>query len=188
MAKCSLATQTGKLFIVIRKNKAIAFSKIKEYCETFGKEFAFIEHKNDIDPITKAVIPVHYHIVMNAKDNRKRLATHLNDLSSFFGFHDNNGIEVDKYRTYESAIQYLIHKNNPEKTQHKINEVVSNIDKDELTTYMTMDTMTISFDLVYSVCRNAHNIIDVIKSLGLSNYQKYRATIWDIIGYLKEEK
>lgn len=180
MAKATLTTQTGKLFIVIRKNKAISHAKIKEYCETFGNEYAFIEHTQDVDPLTGVVIPVHYHIVLNSKDNRKRISTHLNDLASFFGFKDCNGVEMDKYRSYESALQYLIHKNDKQKTQHDINEIVTNIDGDELKTYISLDTFTMSFELIYSVCLNARNIIDVIRSLGISNYQRYRATIWDI--------
>lgn len=180
MSKASLSTQTGKLFIVIRKNKEIPINKIKEYCLTFGNEYAFITHKNDVDPLTGLVVPIHYHIVMNAKENKKRLSTHLNDLSTFFGFKDNNGIEIDKYRSYESALQYLIHKNDPQKTPHNINEIFTNIDQSELQTYLTLDTFVISFELVYSVCSHSKNIIEVIRALGLSNYQRYRATIWDI--------
>lgn len=180
MSKASLTTQTGKLFIVIRKNKELPVAKIREYCETYGNEYAFIVHRNDIDPLTRLIVPVHYHIVLNAKENKKRLSTHLNDLSSFFGFKDNNGIEIDKYRSYESALQYLIHKNDPQKTPHDISEIITNIGKGELETYLTLDTFVISFELVYSVCSNSKNIIEVIRSLGLSNYQRYRATIWDI--------
>lgn len=188
MAKASLTTQTAKLFIVIRKNKEIPLNKIEAYCREYGNEYAFICHKCDIDPITGAVIPVHYHIVMNAKEKRQRLSTHLENISSFFGFKDNNGIEIDKYRSYESALQYLIHKNDSQKTQHNISEIHTNIDKDELTTLISLDTFTMSFELVYSTCLHANNIVDVIRSLGLSNYQRYRATIWDILGYIKEEK
>ena len=72
MSKASLNTQTGKLFIVIRKNKEIDINKIKAYCKEYGKEYAFICHAKDIDFATGVVIPVHYHIIMNAKDNRKR--------------------------------------------------------------------------------------------------------------------
>ena len=181
-----MTTQTGKLFVVIRKNKAIDHEKIKSFCETYGKEYAFIEHTKDVDPLTGAIIPVHYHIVLNAKDNRARLSTHLNNISSFFGFKDNNGIEVDKYRSYESALQYLIHKNDKQKTPHDISEINTNIDKDELTTYLTLDTFTMSFELVFSVCQRSRNIIDVIRSLGLSNYQRYRQTIWDIWNELQK--
>lgn len=180
MSKASLNTQTGKLFIVIRKNKEIPMEKIKAYCSIYGDQYAFIKHENDIDAVTGLKIPVHYHIVMNAKNKLRRLSTHLEDISSFFGFENNNGIEIDKYRSYENALQYLIHKNNPEKTQHSINEIITNIDDKELSTYLTVDTGTISFETIYSLCLSSSNIIEVIRGLGISNYQRYRATIWDI--------
>ena len=185
MSKASLQTQTGKLFIVIRKNKAISEDKIKAYCMQYGDTYAFISHKQDIDPITGIVIPIHYHIVLNAKDKRKRLATHLEDLRSFFGFKNNDGIEIDKYRSYESALQYLIHKNDPQKTQHTSDEIITNIDKGELATLLTCDETIISFELILALVHNSSRLTDVIRSLGISNYQRYRATILDI---WREEK
>lgn len=181
-----LTTQTGKLFIVIRKNKSIPLDKIKAYCLTYGKEYAFIEHKQDIDPVTGLVIPTHYHIVLNAKDVKKRLATHLNDLVSFFDFDNANGVEIDKYKTLSGALQYLTHQNQKEKTQHKVEEINHNFDVGEFATYMTCDNDVLSFERVYSVCLSAHNIIEVIRELGLSVYQRYRATIWDILDYLRQ--
>lgn len=187
MNKASLQTQTGKLFIVIRKNKAIPEDKIKSYCLEFGIEYAFICHKKDIDPLTGVEIPIHYHIVMNAKDKRKRLSTHLEDIRSYFGFKNNDGIEVDKYRSYESALQYLIHKNDAQKTQHDIEEIITNIDKDQLKTLITVDTAVITFENIYTICLHSSNLIDLIRSLGISNYQRYRSTIIDIWNEVKRK-
>ena len=180
MSKASLNTQTGKLFIVIRKNKEISIDKIKSYCKEYSTQYAFICHAKDVDYATGLVIPIHYHIIMNAKDTRKRLSTHLNDLSTFFGFKNNDGIEIDKYRSWESGLQYLIHKNDKQKTQHDINEIITNIDADELKTYLTCNTFVLSFDYIYSLCLSSRNICEIIKAIGISNYQRYRATIWDI--------
>lgn len=188
---CSLSTQTGKLFIVIRKDKdtmsRITNDLVLSYCRTFGKDYVFICHEHDIEPVTLLEETRHYHIVLNALAKDKRLSTHLNDLVSFFGFADNNGICIEKYDSYEGALQYLLHKNNPEKTQHDISELIYNIDRGDLETYLTIDLQndTISFDRVYSICLSSGNIIEVIRQLGISNYQKYRATIWDIWQYLR---
>ena len=186
MNKAPLSTQTGKLFIVIRKNKEISIDKIKAYCEKFGKEYAFIVHKNDKDKDTGEIIPIHYHIVLNAIDKNKRLSTHLNDIAKFFDFDNLNGVEIDKYRSLESALQYLLHKNDKDKTQHKFEEIVSNFNKDELLNYITCDVSTLTFDFVYSLCKSSNNIIEVIRGLGLGNFQRYRATIWDIWNELKK--
>lgn len=184
--KCSLTTQTGKLFIVIRKTPNVMASinddKILSYCKTFGKEYAFIKHEGDIEPVTGEVESKHYHIVMKAQNGDKRLSTHLNDIVSYFGFDTPDGICIEKYDSLEGSLQYLIHKNNPEKTQHKVDEIITNIDKGDLNTYLTVDLQTneINFDRVYSVCLESSNIVEVIRTLGIVNYQRYRATIWDI--------
>lgn len=190
--KQSLSTQTGKLFIVIRKTpeimKDISCDNILSYCKSFGVDYAFIEHNHDIDPITGLVEGKHYHIVMNAIHKDKRLSTHLNDLCSYFGFTDNNGICIEKYGSYEGSLQYLLHKNNPEKTQHDISEIVTNIDKGDLQTYISVDLQSqdVNFDYIYSICLSSKNIIEIIKQIGLSNYQRYRSTIWDIVTYITE--
>ena len=62
MSKKPLTCQSCKVDIVIRKNKEIPLSKIKEYCIQNFSRYAFIEHKGDIKPSTGEVEGVHYHI------------------------------------------------------------------------------------------------------------------------------
>lgn len=187
--KYPLTTQTSKLFIVIRKNKVISHNLIKSYCDEFMNDYAYIEHKNDKDPITGEIIPVHYHIVGNAKKVKTPLSTHLNDIVKYFRFDNSNGIQVDKYDNFVSAIQYLVHKNNPEKTQHKVSEVITNISKEEYDLYMTSEqSEIISFDMCYSICMSSNNIVEVIKGIGFKTYAKYRSTILDMFYSCKHAK
>lgn len=185
--KTPLTTQTAKLFIVIRKTgKEIPNKKLVEaYCRDYFSEFAMIEHTQDIDPVTALVIPKHYHIVGRSKKTKTPISTHLNDLSKYFGFNDSNGIEIDKYDNYIKSVQYLIHKNNPEKTQHEAKEIVTNIEEEVLRNILASETgEDISYDLVYSVCRTAHNICEVIKEIGFKTFNKYSRTIllmWEYI-------
>lgn len=177
---CTLSTQTGKLFIIIRKDKKIPMDKIKAYCQTFGEEYAFIEHEKDIDKDTGEIEKVHYHIVMNSQFKEKRLSTHLNDLVNFFGFKNEIGISIEKYVDYAKALQYLTHQNFPEKTPHDKSEIITNIEKSEFDSLMDTNTQVVSFDYVLTICKNSANIIDVIRALGIKRYHKYRATIRDI--------
>lgn len=187
--KYPLTTQTTKLFIVIRKNKVISKDLIKSYCDEFLDSYAFIEHTKDVDPIDAMVIPVHYHIVGNAKKVKTPLSTHLNDIVKFFRFDDSNGIQVDKYDNYISALQYLVHKNNPEKTQHNVDEIITNIPKEQFDLYMTSEqSEIISFDMCYSLCMSSNNIVEVIRAIGFKTYAKYRSTILDIYYTCKNQK
>lgn len=180
-SKYPLTTQTTHLFIVIRKNKVLPIETIKSYCEQYFIEWSFIEHKQDIEPVSQVVEGCHYHIIGKARKQRTPLSTHLNDLVRFFRFDNANGIEIDKYEDYIKGIQYLIHKNNPEKTKHEFNEVHSNIEEQELMLIMKTDTGDIiSFDFIYSVCSTSKNIVEVIRSVGFKLYCKYRSGILDI--------
>lgn len=175
-----LSCQTTKHFVVIRKNRAYPLHVIKEWLDNNYKQYALIVHDKDIDPITKQVIPVHYHYVGIALKNKTPMSTFLNDLSKTLKT-DNVGIEFDSFAFLEKALQYLIHRNNPEKTQHEIKEVIySGWSKEEIDTFITCDCTGINFDRVYSLCLAYTSIIDIIRELGLANYHKYRSTIQDI--------
>lgn len=189
--KYPLTTQTYKITLVIRKNKRIPISKLKEYCETYFEEYSFIEHQKDIEPVTKLVEGCHYHIVGNLKleYHRDRLQTTLNHCVDFFKFDNANGIEIDKYDKYVNCIQYLIHKNQPEKTPHQASEIYTNIDMDTMNLYLTSDSGDIiTFDMVYSICYSSHNIVEVIKQLGFKNYHRYRSSIQDIYEFCKRKR
>ena len=61
--KSSLNTQTGKLFIVIRKTPSIMETidndKVISYCKTFGRDYVFICHEKDIEPVSGLVETIH---------------------------------------------------------------------------------------------------------------------------------
>lgn len=184
--KYPLTTQTKSLFIVIRKTGKETPKKevVDKYCQEYFDEYSFICHDQDIDPVTGEFIPKHYHIVGKARKSKTRLSTHLEDLTKFFKFENRNGVEIDKYDNYVKAIQYLIHKNNPEKTQHNVSEVVTTFSKEDFANIMASESgEAISFDLVYVICRTSNNIVEVIKAIGFHTYHKYRNTIRDIWDY-----
>lgn len=184
--KYPLTTQTSKLFIVIRKNKMIPIALIKQYCDEYLEKYVFIEHKNDIEPVTGQVEGVHYHIWGKSFKRKTPLKTHLNDIVRFFRFDNEVGISVDKYDDEIKSIQYLLHKNNPEKTQHSFEELYYNFPKEELVNILACEyDEVISFDMVYSICLKAHNINEVIKEVGFKTFHKYRGTIRDMYEEIK---
>lgn len=187
--KYPLTTETKKLLIVIRKNKVIDKRLIQSYCDNFMEKYVFIEHTKDKEPISGQIEGTHYHIVGVSKKGNTRLQTHLNDLVKYFRFDNANGVEIDKYDNLTTCIQYLIHKNNPEKTPHTFDELIYKWDKDELLLHISSEVSDImSFDLVYSTCLSSNNIVDVIKALGIKQYHRYRTTIKDIFECINEKR
>lgn len=179
--KKPLTCQSRKVDIVIRKNKDIPLSKIKEYCQEYFEKWAFIEHKGDIQPSTGEVEGVHYHIVGDYRDSKVAFSTRLNQIADFFRFDNTNGIQIDMYRTFEGALQYLTHKNQTDKTPHKKEEIQHNLSKEDFDIFYNADIgSVITYELLYLACIQSKNIIEVIKSIGIGNYRTWRAVIWDI--------
>lgn len=179
--KKPLTCQSRKVDIVIRKNIAIPLSKIKEYCSREFERYAFIEHNGDVKPVSGEVEGIHYHICGDMYGTKVAFSTRLNTLCEFFNFDNANGIEIDQYRTFEGALQYLTHKNQPDKSPHEPSEIIHNLTKEDFNIFYNADIgSVITFDLIFASCVNAANIIEVIKELGISNYRLYRSVIWDI--------
>lgn len=186
--KTSLTCQSRKVCIVIRKNKNIPLDKIKEYCANNFERYAFIKHEGDISPETGEIVPVHYHIVGDMLGAKIPFSCRLNTLAKFFGFDNIFGIEIEQYRTFEGSLQYLTHKNQSEKTPHDKSEIIHNLtDSDFEIFYNAEIGNVITFDLIYSACINANNIIEVIREIGISNYRIWRNVIWDIWNTLQNK-
>lgn len=177
----SLTCQSKKACIVIRKGISISKDKIKEYCDTYFEKYAFIEHNGDIKADTGEQETVHYHIVGNYKASKVAFSTRLNDIVSFFNFDNAFGIEIEMYKSLEASLQYLTHKNQPEKTPHKVSDIVTNIEPSEFQLlYESNNGSIVTFDTIYTLCLESNNIIEVIKGLGIGVYKTWRNVIWDI--------
>lgn len=139
----NLENKSTKVTIVIRKNILINEEYINAFCDMYFKRYAWIKHEGDISNLNGIVEGVHYHIVGELKE-RQRLNTLLNKLCYHFApyyeqFENPFGIELDTAKCIEACYQYLIHKNDKDKTQHKLEEIQSNIPAEELKTIIDMD-------------------------------------------------
>lgn len=179
--KTPLTCQSTNVNIVIRKNKKLPIEKVKEYCELYFKTYAFIEHEKDIQPTDGEVEGCHYHIVGTFLKNKTPFSTRLNDIVKFFKFDNENGIQIDKYITFEGSLQYLTHKNQPDKTQHQKSEIVHNLDPNDFEIFYNAEVGgVITYDELLTLCMDSNNIIEVIKGLGLNNYKTWRNVVWDM--------
>lgn len=139
----NLESKSTKVTIVIRKNIHINKEYINSFCETYLSRYAWIKHDCDISTIDMKTEGIHYHIVGELKE-RQRLSTLLNKICYHFAPHYGEfetpfGIELDTAKCIEACYQYLIHKNDKDKTPHKIEEIVTNIPAEELKTIIDMD-------------------------------------------------
>lgn len=90
-------------------------------------EYAYILHKNDVNEKGE-VEQAHYHLCI-----RKRNKTNFKFETLKHAFPVG---KIEQGRTWEYMLQYLLHKNAPEKTQHEVSEIVTNIDGGTLDLYL----------------------------------------------------
>ena len=182
----NLDKQSKQFCCVIRKNKHIAKARLVEFCSQVASQWAFIVHKDDINR-EGVVEGEHQHLVL-LLPKRKRGYTLLNEITTFFNFDNNFGIEVDIMQSLEGSIQYLTHKNEKDKTPHDFEEIESNLDEGELKTLYECVNNSLTFDRIYQIVIDSNDIVEVIKAVGFTRYNMYRNTIRDIYNWVKLKK
>ena len=90
-------------------------------------EYAYILHENDVNEKGE-VEQAHYHICMR-KTNKTNFKFDMLKHAFPVG-------KIEQGRTWEYMLQYLLHKNHPERTQHTEQEIVTNIDMGTLDLYL----------------------------------------------------
>lgn len=112
--------------------KAKCFNDLQTILNTMEEnnpniEYSYIKHNADDDDKN-----LHYHLVLYFKGKVTRFTTLQN---TFEGAH----IEQTNKQRYKRCIQYLVHKNNPEKEQYSQELIVSNIETSELADILNSD-------------------------------------------------
>ena len=140
-------------------------------------EFSYIKHNADEDDKN-----LHYHLVLYFKGKVSRFTT-LQNL--FEGAH----IEQTNKQRYKRCIQYLIHKNNPEKEQYAQELIVSNIETSELADILNGDGYDFElfeqaklFDYMNEIYMQNGSIdmINFVNRFGLDAISKYYFVIKDM--------
>ena len=119
---------------VIEKLGTNTFTYDEKYIQAFldrykedSIEYAYILHKEDTNENGETE-KAHYHICIR------------NINGSNFGFDVLKSAfpvgKIERGRTWQYMLQYLLHKNAPEKTQHTIEEIITNIDGGTLDLYL----------------------------------------------------
>ena len=90
-------------------------------------EYAYILHENDVNEKGE-VEQAHYHLCI-----RKRNKSNFKFETLKHAFPVG---KIEQGRTWEYMLQYLLHKNAPEKTPHSVDEIVTNIDAGTLDLYL----------------------------------------------------
>lgn len=136
-----------------------------------SRRYAFIIHNRDKkEDGNIKTMHIHLAVIM---PYRIRKSTLLNELSFALQV-PKECISIEECRRFTQLIQYLVHKNQPEKTQYSIAEIVSNYDKGELTLLFNSEeeqrlTPQELIEKVIKYSKKSQLLIDI----GLDNYKRY---------------
>lgn len=141
---------------------------------SFGGRYAAAYHDRDSNYR-------HYHLVL-VYDKRVRISTMLNRCAVAFNC-DKCNIQIQPVRSLNASIQYLVHKNDIDKEQYPDFIIVSNFDKAYLMTLLnTTDyEIELNFDILCDIVANCNTLSEIMSNIGLSNYNKYRNVIRDLV-------
>lgn len=190
----NLDTQTPYLWIILgRKNSPLKedfnayYEKLSAWCQINARLWAFIGHDKDIDEDGNPKFR-HIHALIVLKDGSKpRLSTSLSRISTAVGLAPTD-VDIDKAENIASCIRYCLHKGYPQKYQYDVKELVTNLNEEELNPYLDLDnkSFTASY-LIQLVELCGGNRLNIMKQIGMANYQRYRNCISDIraeLGYV----
>lgn len=130
-----------------------SFDDIKGMVQGFadrysGSKFAWICHNKDIDPVSKEPSKEHYHIVFFFKSPVK-----FKYIKEQFPYGN-----IQNASSKNACIQYLLHLNNPEKTQYDKTQITTNLNETALDDMLTTtDGETQSRKMVDNILRKIAN-------------------------------
>lgn len=157
---------------------------LENYLSSSCHEYAFIYHGCDTLEDGQLKTP-HIHFVANMK-MVKRLSTILGEIAQVLGV-STLAVTISKYESFSACVQYLIHKNNPDKFQYPKSEIVTNIEASELDAFME-DDEKFDTDALIKVVMSSPDRLSMIRTLGLGRYKLYRNVIGDIESSMKGRK
>lgn len=183
MGKWSLDTKSKKVCVLIDPQEGLKYIPV-EYLNALdywlsenANAWAYIVHSLDtLEDGTPKTPHIHLYAELNVC---QRLLTTLNKLADCLDC-DTRQISVEKCQSMEGAIQYMIHRDNPEKYQYPPSDIRCSFDESELKTILESEGGTLSLERIIGVCGSAPNLTEVIRKIGVPHYVKYRNLILDI--------
>lgn len=151
---------------------------LRGWLEASAETYAYIVHDLDTSEDGERITG-HVHFVYKAKECR-RLSTNLKEIADALGV-DPLAVSVDKATSVAASMRYLIHKDDPQKHQYPLGNVVHNWKDDEFQRiYAAREKKEIDFDYLLSLVRRSRNVTEVISVIGLGAYRYWRPVINDM--------
>lgn len=140
--------------------------------------YYYIFHDDEVDNL-------HYHYVIRL-NKAVRCSTMLNSLDDFFASHikgfDRNQISVDRLTDLNAYLRYFIHLDYEDKKPYFPYQICSDETLQMIEGYINSDNCELTAERLISYVINSSTIDDLMISMGLKAYHKYRyeiSQLWD---------
>lgn len=155
----------------------LPMDELRDWFNAYADQWAFIPHFHDFDEDGN-LKSLHIHFVADLTKST-RMSTTLNSLAQVCSVNP-FAVTIEQYTSFDSCIQYLVHRNDPEKTQYCAYLITSNISWVDLKTLLQTDVDVVDAERIYAVVSSATCKSDVLRELGLFYYHRYRGVINDL--------
>lgn len=180
----TLTTQTKKIRAVINPPTGmtkedfvnIFRTTLKDFLDSSGYLYFAIVHDMDYDDKGKKKT-LHAHIVINSP-KRMRVMTFIYRLSDALSWPENT-ISAMGYDDIATSVQYLIHKNNPEKWRYECEEIMTNCPTQTFNDLLASDIVEVDARELCRLIDEGYSDRDIAYRIGLGSYSVYRNAIRD---------
>ena len=145
-----------------------------ELCKD-GYMFAYIFHDKDTDK-DGCLKRRHLHLVLECP-TRRRVSYYIKHLAIMFGV-ERTQVQVEVSNNYDWDIQYLLHKNNPDKYQYCFDDIKTNMPLSELQErLLTVVHKEVTAKVIFDIVKSCKTRSMVVFKLGLGNANIYKAIV-----------
>lgn len=146
--------------------------------ETAVTYWSLVEHDKDHNEQGE-LIRAHYHMVLVLR-TPKASKTVVNDIAKFLLI-NKNCISCKVVTSFVKCVQYLIHYNDKDKYQYKVEDIETS-DRNDLLTTILESTSQYEFDFNYlfKLVRESNSLEVVYRTLGVKLVRTYRSVIIDL--------
>lgn len=153
-----------------------------EYKDKNGKGFetwSFILHDLDLKDDGELKTP-HIHIVCRFGGRLgKRTLTWVTVFADALGL-NTLAVSVRAFSSLAGSVQYLIHKNDPDKHQYDARSIHSSYPWEELKLLLDSEIIDYSMKYFFDVARHCNSKMEFMMKLGTPVYQRYRNIACDV--------
>lgn len=168
------------------------FPKLEEFfVQNCCEMYCYILHDMDVvqdaifqdgvlvQPAVMKTPHIHFVAEMNTKKRGTKMTCWIGKIARSLGV-DVRAVSLEKAENVDGCIQYLTHRNCPDKYQYPVSDIHTSMTPESLEVIMTRDVKSFTFELLCSIVDSSSSLRELISRVGFKTYIGYRNVIQDL--------